>query len=175
VPLCGGYWFSGPEREPFRRIADAIGGNPQGLLAPGLVDDPATKTSLYAHAGVRRILDLWERLELAAFGIGGPAWTAAALGPRTVDALSAAQAVGEVLIAPFDIAGRYVGDELRERTIAFDARRLDRIPTRIAIAGGTAKARPILGALRAGAATILVTDARTADAVVALDDAEPGA
>ena len=175
VPLCGGYWFSGPAREPFRRVADAVGGNPQGLLAPGLVDDPATKSSLYAHAGVRRILDLWERLELAAFGIGGPAWTAAALGARTVEALSEAKAVGEVLIAPFDIRGRFVGDELRDRTIAFDARRLDRIPTRIAIAGGSAKAGPILGALRAGAPTILVTDAGTAEAVVALDDAEPRA
>ena len=75
VPLCGGYWFSGPAREPFRRIADALGGVPQGLLAPGLVDDPATKRSLVAHAGVRRILELWDRLDVAVFGIGGPAWS----------------------------------------------------------------------------------------------------
>ena len=26
VPLCGGYWFTGPAREPFRRVADGIGG-----------------------------------------------------------------------------------------------------------------------------------------------------
>src|SRR5215211_2523070 len=80
VPLCGGYWFSGPAREPFRRVADGIGGVALGLLAPGVVDDPATKTSLCAHAGVRRILDLWDRLEVAAFGIGGPVWSVAALG-----------------------------------------------------------------------------------------------
>ncbi len=169
VPLCGGYWFGGPAREPFRRVADAIGGVPQGLLAPGLVDDPATKASLYAHAGVRRILDLWERLEVAAFGIGGPAWTAAAFGAATCEQLTSAGAVGELLIAPFDLAGRFVGDELRSRTIAFDARRLERIPVRIGIAGGPAKVRPILGALRARAVTVLVTDARTADAVLALD------
>ncbi len=175
VPLCGGYWFSGPAREPFRRVADAIGGSAQGLLAPGLVDDPTTKSSLYAHAGVQRILDLWESLELAAFGIGGPAWTAAALGGQTIESLADADAVGEVLIAPFDIRGRFVGDALRDRTIAYDARHLDRVPTRIAVAGGASKVRPILGALRAGAPTILVTDARTADAVVALDDAEPAA
>ena len=84
VPLCGGYWFTGPAREPFRRVADGIGGLPQGLLAPGLVDDPATKQSLYAHDGVRRILDLWERLDVAAFGIGGPAWGEAAFGPSGV-------------------------------------------------------------------------------------------
>jgi deoxyribonucleoside regulator len=174
VPLCGGYWFGGPAREPFRRVADGIGGVPLGLLAPGLVDDPATKTSLCAHAGVRRILDLWDRLEVAAFGIGGPVWSAAALGDATVRGLEADGAVGEILVRPFTLDGRFVGDELRDRTIAFDARELPKIPVRIAVAGGPAKVRPILGALRSGAVTILVTDRRTAEAVVDLDDGGSG-
>ena len=175
VPLCGGYWFTGPAREPFRRIADAIGGVPQGLLAPGIVDDAATKASLCAHAGVRRILELWERLELALFGIGGPAWTAAAFGAATIDELTRAGAVGELLIAPFDLDGRFVADELRSRTIAYDARRLDRVPVRIGIAGGSNKVRPILGALRSGVVTTLVTDVHTAEAVLALADGKAAA
>jgi DNA-binding transcriptional regulator LsrR (DeoR family) len=168
VPLCGGYWFTGPAREPFRRVADALGGVPQGLLAPGLVDDPATKRSLVAHAGVRRILELWDRLDVAVFGIGGPAWTAAAFGEAACRQLAEAAAVGELLMAPFDIDGRFVGGELAERTIAFDVDRLDRIPVRIGLAGGPAKVRPILGALRARALTTLVTDVATAEAVAAL-------
>ena len=175
VPLCGGYWFTGPAREPFRRIADAIGGVPQGLLAPGIVDDAATKASLCAHAGVRRILELWERLELALFGIGGPAWTAAAFGAATIDELTRAGAVGELLIAPFDLDGRFVADELRSRTIAYDARRLDRVPVRIGIAGGSNKVRPILGALRSGVVTTLVTDVHTAEVVLALADGRAAA
>jgi deoxyribonucleoside regulator len=171
VPLCGGYWFTGPAREPFRRVADGIGGIPQGLLAPGLVDDPATKQSLYAHDGVRRILDLWERLDVAAFGIGGPAWGEAAFGSKACRQLDEANAVGELLIAPFDVDGRFVESDLRERTIAFDARRLDRLPVRIGVAGGPAKVRPILGALRSGALTTLVSDVRTAEAVLELDRA----
>ena len=173
VPLCGGYWFTGPAREPFRRVADGIGGLALGLLAPGLVDDPATKRALVAHAGVRRIAELWERLEVAAFGIGGPAWSAAALGPDTVRELEAADAVGEVLVSPFDAHGRFVGDGLRERTIAFDARDLGRVPVRIGVAGGPAKVRPILGALRGGLLTALVTDQSTAEAVLRLADTEP--
>ena len=169
VPLCGGYWFAGPAREPFRRVADGIGGLPIGLLAPGLVDDPATKRSLVAHAGVRRIADLWERLEVAAFGIGGPTWSAAALGPRIVAELDRSGAVGEVLVSPFDIDGRFVCDALRDRTIAFDARELPRVPVRIGVAGGTSKVRPILGALRGGTLTVLVTDEPTAEAVLDLD------
>jgi DNA-binding transcriptional regulator LsrR (DeoR family) len=163
---------TGPAREPFRRVADGIGGLPIGLLAPGLVDDPATKRSLVAHAGVRRIADLWERIEVAAFGIGGPAWSAAALGPDIVDELDRDGAVGEVLVSPYDLDGRFVCDALRDRTIAFDARDLGRIPVRIGVAGGPAKVRPILGALRGGMLTTLVTDQPTAEAVLALDDAD---
>src|SRR5262245_20274752 len=165
VPLCGGYWFTGPAREPFRRVADALGGVPQGLLAPGLVDDPATKRSLVAHAGVRRILGLWDRLDVAVFGIGGPAWTSAAFGEATCRRLEQADAVGELLMAPFDASGRWLRDDLADRTIAFDVERVDRIPVRIGVAGGPAKVRPVLGALRSGALTILVTDVATAEGV----------
>jgi deoxyribonucleoside regulator len=170
IPLCGGYWFGGPAREPFRRVADGIGGLALGLLAPGLVDDPATKRSLVAHAGVRRIADLWQRLEVAAFGIGGPTWSAAALGPDLAAELDRSGAVGEVLVSPFDLDGRFVCDALRDRTIAFDARDLGRVPVRIGVAGGPSKVRPILGALRGGLMTALVTDQPTAEAVLALDD-----
>ena len=167
VPLCGGYWFSGPTREPFRRIADALGATVHGLLAPGLVDDAATKSSLYAHAGVRQILDLWQRLDVALFGIGGPGWSAAALGAEVASDIEAAHAVGEVLIAPFDADGRFVCGALRERVIAFDARDLPQVLIRVAVAGGPSKVEPILGALRAGIVGTLVTDVRTAEGVLA--------
>ena len=171
MPLCGGYWTSGPSREPFRRVADALGGFPQGLLAPGLVDDPATRASLLAHAGVQRIVELWGRLDLALFGIGGPVWSAATIGADAVRELEAASAIGEMLIAPFDIQGRFVGEGLRDRTIALDARELGRIPTTIGVAGSAAKVAPILGALRTGVVNSLVTDVATARAVLDLDRA----
>ena len=172
VPLCGGYWSTGPEREPYRRVADALGGQARGLMAPGLVDDAATQRALVAHAGVRAILDLWERVDVALFGIGGPAWNAAALGDATEHDLDAAEAVGEVLVAPFDLDGRFVCPALRERVIALDARRLGRLPVAIGVASGENKVRPILGALRAGVVRTLVTDVATAEAVVALDGQE---
>jgi DNA-binding transcriptional regulator LsrR (DeoR family) len=171
VPLCGGYWTTGPDREPYRRVADALGGQARGLMAPGLVDDAATQRSLVAHAGVRSIIELWDRLDVALFGIGGPAWSAAQLGDSVEGELEAAGAVGEVLVAPFDLDGRFVCPALRERVIALDARRLRRIPVAIGVASGEGKVRPILGALRAGVVRTLVTDVATAEAVVLLDDA----
>ncbi len=174
VPLAGGYWSSGAEREPFRRIADALGAQPIGLMAPGLVDDAATKRALEAHAGVRAIIDLWQRLEVALFGIGGRSWSVSSVGDGVVRELAADDAVGEVLIAPFDLDGVFVGPELRERAIAFDARALGRVPVAIGVAAGESKVRPILGALRAGIVRTLVTDVATAEAVVAVDGATLG-
>ena len=74
-------------------------------------------------------------------------------------------------MAPFDLAGRFVCPALHDRVIAFDARRLGRIPVGIGVASGEGKVRPILGALRAGVVRSLVTAVATAEAVVALDDA----
>jgi len=173
VPLAGGHWTSGPGREPFRRVADALGAQVQGLMSPGLLDDPGTRQSLVAHAGVRAVLDLWDRLDLACFGIGGRSWSAAKVGDDVERELDDAVAVGEVLIAPFDIDGRFVCDDLRRRAIAFDARGLGRLPASIGVGSGDGKVRPILGALRAGVVRTLVTDVATAEAVVALDREAP--
>ena len=175
VPLCGGYWSGAADREPFRRVAAALGATVHPLLAPGLVDDPATKVALYAHAGVRSVLDLWRRLDLAVFGIGAPSWSGAALGLQTVAEIEAGGAIGEVLIAPYDLAGTFPGAALRARTIAFDARDLAAVPATIGVAGGPSKVLPILGALRAGLVHTLVTDVRTAEAVLAMDDDHDGA
>ncbi len=170
VPLCGGFWTTGQEREPYRRVGDALGGQVRGLMAPGLVDDAVTRSALVAHAGIRAIGELWDRLDIALFGIGGPAWSASLVGDSVERALEGAGAVGEVLVAPFDLDGQFVCPELRDRVIAFDARRLGRVPVAIGVAAGESKVRPILGALRAGIVRTLVTDVATAEAVVTLDE-----
>jgi DNA-binding transcriptional regulator LsrR (DeoR family) len=169
VPLAGGYWSTGPDRDPFRRIADAFGAQPHGLMAPGLLDDAVTKRALEAHAGVRAVLDLWERVDVALFGIGGRSWGVGSLGPEVAASLDEEHAVGEILIAPFDVNGRFVCPALRDRVLAFDARELGRVPTSIGVGSGERKVRPILGALRSGVVRTLVTDVATAEAVVALD------
>lgn len=171
VPLAGGYWSPGPEREPFRRIAAALGAQAEGLMAPGLLDDAATRGALVAHAGVRAVLDRWERLDIALVGIGGRSWGAGSVGAGTAASLDRAEAVGEVLIAPFDLDGVFVCPDLRERVVAFDAQALARVPVAIGVAAGESKVRPILGALRAGIIRTLVTDVATAEAVVDLDAA----
>lgn len=175
VPLCGGFWGTTGGREPYRRIAEALGATAHGLLAPGLLDDAATRSALCAHAGIREITDLWARLDVAVFGIGGPAWSEALIGERAWREIEAGRAVGEILIAPFDVEGRFVASSLGERTVACDARDLHRVPTSIGIASGATKAIPMLGALRSGALNVLVTDVQSAERVLDAAGPEPNA
>lgn len=168
VPLCGGFWRAGAGIEPFRRIADALGANVQALHAPGVLDDPVVRDALCAHAGVRNVIELWEGLDVALFGIGGPNWSEAAVGRVAMAEIRAGGAVGEVLIAPFAIDGRLVADSLRARTVAFDARNLPGVSLTIGVAEGQGKVAPILGALRGGFLNVLVTDVRTAEGVLNL-------
>jgi DNA-binding transcriptional regulator LsrR (DeoR family) len=174
VPLAGGFWFETGAPEPFRRVAEALGATPHGLLAPGLVDDAATKAALCRHAGLQAVFELWERLDVALFGIGGPSWTEASVGAELLRRIEADGAVGEVLISPLAIDGRFVAGGLRDRVIAFDARDLPRVPVTIGVAGGESKTTPILAALRAGVVNTLVTDVETAEAVVRLAADRPG-
>lgn len=168
VPLCGGFWRAGSGVEPFRRIAEAFGATSQSLHAPGLLDSPAVRDALCAHAGVRAVIDLWSRLDVALFGIGGPAWSESSVGAAALAEIQAGRAIGELLIAPFTADGRLVADAFRARTIAFDAGSLPAVGRTIGVAQGPAKVGPILGALRGRFVNTLVTDVRTAESVLAL-------
>jgi DNA-binding transcriptional regulator LsrR (DeoR family) len=117
---------------------------------------------------VRAIVDLWARIDIALFGIGGPSWSAASVGEAAMSEIRAGGAIGELLIAPFSAEGRLVADAFRARTVAFDARALPGVAVTIGVAEGAAKVAPILGALRGGLVNTLVTDVRTAEAVLAL-------
>jgi DNA-binding transcriptional regulator LsrR (DeoR family) len=171
VPLAGGFWGVEAAREPYRRIADAIGAGARGLLAPGLLDDVGTRDALAAHAGIRAVTDLWSRLDLVAFGIGRPTWSEASVGPAAMTELCNGGAVGEILITPFDIQGNFLTTSLGGRRIAADVTLLRQVPSVIAVASGADKVEPILGALRTGLIRTLVTDAETAAAVLARDAA----
>lgn len=170
VPLCGGFWRAGAGVEPFRRIGESLGATVQALHAPGVLDDPKVRDALCAHAGVRSVIDLWSRLDVALFGIGGPTWSEASVGREAMAEIRAGGAVGEILIAPFAIDGRLVAESLRARTVAFDARALPGVSLAIGVAEGRGKVAPILGSLRGGFLDVLVTDVRTAEAVLDLAD-----
>src|SRR5258706_2420005 len=162
VPLCGGFWRPGAGPEPFRRIADAVGASATALHAPGLLDDPTVRNALVAHRGVRAVIDLWARLDVALYGIGGPTWSEASLGPDALAELRRSGAVGEILISPFSIEGRGIDPSLRARPVAFGTLQLAPVPQGVPVAHGPANVEPVLRALRGRPPHLLVPAPPTA-------------
>jgi DNA-binding transcriptional regulator LsrR (DeoR family) len=67
-----------------------------------------------------------------------------------------------------------VTSSLTGRLIGLSLEELLRVPIRIALAGGRNKEQALAGALAGGYATVLVTDERTARALLAGDDSAEG-
>ena len=83
-----------------------------------------------------------------------------------IDELRKLGSVGDVCGLHFDVLGKDVGEDFCRRLVTIHKADLLAIPTRIAVAGGQDKVEPILGALRGGYITTLVTDASTARAII---------
>lgn len=135
---------------------------PAHQLREFIVSDQATGTNL----------DLWERIDVALVGIGPPyAAEPAVGGPTSAPRDPAlATAAGDVLRHYFDAEGHplpWVGES---RLLAVTPEQLWRTPIVIGAAASRAKAPSILGAARAKLINLLVTDLRTAEAVLELAD-----
>jgi len=90
--------------------------------------------------------------------------------PRDVgtEELAARGAVGDMLGQFIDGEGREIDHPINRRAIALPLQELRRIPTVILASGGRNKAAVIAAALRAGLASVLITDEEAAAAALAL-------
>jgi DNA-binding transcriptional regulator LsrR (DeoR family) len=170
VPLTGGAAAVGGGL-PARQIGQALRARVVELYAPGVVPDRRVRDALLGSNELREVRHAWANLDVAILGIGMFDLHGDWPDQEVVDELEADVAVGELLLRHYDIEGRLVGQRLRDCAIAFEAADLARVPVRIGIAGGAHKVRPILGALRTGLLSVLVTDDETAAAVLDLDQA----
>ena len=85
-----------------------------------------------------------------------------ALQPEDLAGLEAAGAVGDLLVHPFDVDGRFVAPDLAARAMAISVAALRKIPRVVAVAIGADKAVALRGALRTGIVHVLVTDVEAA-------------
>lgn len=159
-------------------MARKVGGDGNYLYSPFIVEDAKTAESIRKIADVRDTLEAGRRCDIALMGIGtvlDPGYSSLYQGGHIsreiLDALRDDGVVGDVGGIHIDIDGRVAGDGLNERMIGISGPDLLAIPTRLAVAGGLAKAEAILGALRGGYTNLLVTDRETAAEVLERDRA----
>lgn len=160
-----------------RRIATKFGGTYHTLNAPLIVGDVATTQVLLREPNIRKTLAMAAEVDYALVGIGSvePETSslvrAGFLSAEEMAALKAAGVVGDMCARHFDIDGQLYTGEVTQRLISIDLRTfINRPIVVVAVAGGIAKARSILGALNGGLVDVLITDSTAAEAVLRLAD-----
>lgn len=172
VPATGG--VQGKFRTDVNHVAVAmaekLGGTAYQLHAPVFAASDEERDALLSISTVRSVLDMARGADVAMFGIGSvdeSESTYLTLSDEMDSAEAArAGAAGELLAHLVDAEGRPCDHASNRRLVALTLEDLARIPRRIAVASGDRKAAPIVAVLRGGAAGTLITDDRTATAVI---------
>lgn len=155
-----------------RRLAQLIGSSLSLLHAPGIVDNQETKLALLSDSHMQRVLEMFERINVAYVGIGTPNRGSfmrahnAILSDESLDYLSNLGAVGDIALRFFDQDGQPIRSDIDERVIGISTDQLKDIQHVVGVAGGPEKEHVIRGALRGGFIDVLITDVRIAELLV---------
>lgn len=162
VPATGGMQQHQPHfqvNEFVRLAALQFGGSPHFIHAPYL-PSPEAREAYLADPVVADNVALWERVDVTIVGIGLPHET---VEPGTAGHPGAA---GDVIRHYFDAMGNLLDLSDEKRMIAMSVDQLRRCPLVIGVAVGEQKALAIAGAAKARLISALVTDVRTAEALL---------
>ncbi|WP_217576531.1 sugar-binding transcriptional regulator [Mesorhizobium sp. GbtcB19] len=169
VAATGGMQQQAPHfqiNEFVRLAAEEFGGTPHFIHAPYLPSSELREVFL-ADAAIHDAVALWDRTDIAIVGVGLPhAINAPEASAATLSEQALVQAAGDVLRHYFDADGALISWEGESRMIAMSPDQLRAVPLVIGVASGPEKAKAIIGAARARLISALVTDTKTAQAIL---------
>jgi DNA-binding transcriptional regulator LsrR (DeoR family) len=178
VPLIGGIDEVAPYyqvNETVRLAARASNATPTFIHAPAM-PSLALRKAIMADPECRRRLELWDGIDVALVGVGRSPATLGDYGPahapRNLEQI--AGAAGDVLSHYYDLEGRPVRYPEERQLLAATREQLKSAGMVIGVVAGVVKAPGIVGAARAGLIHAIVTEAMTAEAVLALLDGSKG-
>jgi len=174
IPLLGGVGQINPSfqvHQITQRVADVCGGTWLQLHVPGIIENKEIRKNLLNSRDVQNVISNWENLDLALVGIGeAPPFKRNIIFESYVDdeektQLLEKKAVGDICMRFFDIHGKII-NYLKQEIISIPLNVLKNTQRVIAAAGGSRKARSIIGASRGGFITDLVTDEDTGNEIL---------
>jgi DNA-binding transcriptional regulator LsrR (DeoR family) len=178
VQILGGVGSIGAHQEAMylaQRLAAVIGAGAVLLQAPAVVASAEARRILTREPLVREAFEYFEHLDLALVGIGSmePSRLLASSGnifsTEERAELSRLGAVGDICFRFFDSNGAPVKSSLMQRIIGIELASLKRTGRVVGVAGGRKKSQAILAALRGGWIDVLITDRRTAEALLVMN------
>ncbi|WP_287370383.1 sugar-binding domain-containing protein, partial [Mesorhizobium sp.] len=169
VAATGGMQQQAPHfqiNEFVRLAAEEFGGTPHFIHAPYLPSSELREVFL-GDATIRDSVALWDRTDVAIVGIGLPH----AINPPEASAATLSEqalfhAAGDVIRHYFDAEGNLIPWEGESRMIAMSPAQLRAVSLVIGVAASPEKATAIIGAVRARLINALVTDTKTAQAIL---------
>lgn len=172
VSLLGGLTrnFLANPHDVLHRLAERTGAQAHVMPVPFFANSAEDRDVLLAQRGVAEVFQLAEAAGLRFVGIGtvGPDTQLVASGmiePSEIEEVARAGGVGELLGHFFDASGRLLETTLTARTLGVSCGG-DGAGRVVALAGGEKKVAPIRAVLRSGLLSGLVTDERTARALL---------
>jgi deoxyribonucleoside regulator len=121
----------------------------------------------------QQVRDQWDKCDEALFGVGsidkGTLRTQHMLTDDEVGLFKEKGLIGDFLGHFFNERGEFVETEMEARLVSIPIKRLEKIPNKVALAGGEDKARVLVGALRTGVIDALVTDEETGKKILEME------
>lgn len=156
------------------QAANAFGSRVVHFPVPAFFDYPQTRDAMWQERSIRSVLDTIDNADVALFGVGSltgnlpsHVYASGYLDPEDIRTAQADGVVGDVCTVLIREDGS-TNMPLNERASGPTPHTLQKIPRRLCVVSGGAKALPLLGALRAKVATDLVLDDSAARALLDL-------
>jgi DNA-binding transcriptional regulator LsrR (DeoR family) len=172
VSLMGGLTrnYAANPHDVMHMLAAKTGAQAYVMPVPFFANSNKDREVLLSQQGVSEVFEIAKATPLKLVGIGSAGEDAqlvfsGLIEPKEIDAISKSGAVGEMLGHFFETDGSYVKTPLTSRTVTvpLDKTRDDQI---IALAGGDEKILPLRAVLNSGWLSGLITDERTAKALL---------
>ncbi len=157
-----------------QRLTEKLGGESYYLNAPFLCPTADMASALLENPGIRETVDMGRQVQVALLGVGSTSlrysgyYLSGYVPQEEMRELHRAGSVGNVCGIHFGLDGQETCLDFCARLVSIRKADLFAIPVRIGVAGGPGKVEPILGALRGGYLTTLVTDGITARRILDL-------
>jgi deoxyribonucleoside regulator len=175
VQLMGGMNTSSASIRPdvmTVRLANVFGGEAYVLFAPAIVDNPSLAELIREESQYKKISAMFSALNVALVSVGvlneeNMLLTAGYLSKADYEVLKSKNCVGDVIMRFINIEGQLVDPEFNKRVMSIPLEDFKRIKSRIGVAYGAQKVKPIIGALKGKFINVLITDTETAKALLA--------
>jgi deoxyribonucleoside regulator len=172
LPLMGECWHSGMHSQMNQlvmRAAEHLQAMPYFLSLPMVVSTPELRNALANEVGIRDVINLWGRVNLACVGIGVvpplPGMVVY-IGEEHLPRLLEAGAVGDICGVYYGREGQIIQSGLEDQMIAVNVDQLRAIDCLVAVACGVDKTVSVVGALRTGLLSALFIDQSMAEKIV---------